>query len=331
MKFVIGFVASGGIVMLASLLLARSADGIAAATRISRLWIGTVVLAGATSLPELTTGVAAVRLDASNIAVGELFGSSMANMLILAIIDLIAPRKEVLRRAAPEHALSASLAIVLNAFAAVLVLARPRASYARIDPGSLILVAAYLIGTRVVYRRALRDPAEPAAQPDAEPGPSPWSLRRSLVVFAAATAIVLAAAPVFAASAKGLATSTGLGETFVGTWLVGVATSLPELATCLAAIRIGALDLAVGNLFGSNAFNMVILLALDLAQPGSLYTTLDPDHALTSLLGIMLMALGIAAIVFRARRRFSLLEPNSLLMVATYGYGLWLLYRHVGT
>jgi len=330
--FVIGFIASGMIVMLASLLLARSADGIAEATRLGRLWIGTVLLAAATSLPELTTGVASVRLGAPNIAVGELFGSSMANMLILAIVDLIARRREVLRRAARDHALAASLAIAMNAFAAVLVLARPRASFLRIDPGSVILAAAYMLGTRVVYLHGLHEPPVPPSHPDSDkPARAPWSLRRSVLVFVLGTAIVVAAAPIFAASAKGLATTTGLGETFVGTWLVGVATSLPELAACFAAIRIGALDLAVGNLFGSNAFNMAILLGLDVAQPGSLYATLDPAHALTSLLGIVLMALGIAAIVFRARRRFSLLEPNSLVMVATYGYALWLLFRQVAT
>lgn len=326
MKYVLGFAGAGAIIVLASLVLAHTADGLAAATRVGRLWIGTVVLAGATSLPELTTGIAAVRLDATNLAAGELFGSSMANMLILAVVDLLARRREVIRTADRGHALGASLAIALNAFAAVLLLVRPRASVLAIDPGSIILVSAYLLGTRVMYRQSQVEPTPAAPRPR-----SSASLRTLVLVFAVAAAVVLVTAPTFAWSAKGLAATTGLGDTFVGTWFVGLATSLPELATCLAAAKIGAHDLAVGNLFGSNAFNMVILLALDAAQPGSLYVALAPDHAITSLLAIILMSLGIAAIMARGRRRLSLTEPSSLLMIITYAYGIWLLYRHAAS
>jgi cation:H+ antiporter len=114
----------------------------------------------------------------------------------------------------------------------------------------------------------------------------------------------------------------------VGTWLVGLATSLPELVASLAAVRMGAYDLAVGNLFGSNAFNMAILLPLDLAQPGSLFAVVDPSHALTGLFAVVLMSLGVAAIVYRAKRKFAMVEPDSLLILAAYLVALWLLYRH---
>ena len=91
MTYVLMFLAAGAVVVVAGTALARYADAIAKATGLGRLWIGSVLLAGATSLPELTTDVAAVRLGATDLAVGDLFGSSMANMLILAIIDLLSP------------------------------------------------------------------------------------------------------------------------------------------------------------------------------------------------------------------------------------------------
>jgi cation:H+ antiporter len=134
---------------------------------------------------------------------------------------------------------------------------------------------------------------------------------------------ILLAAPVFARSAAELARLTGLGESVVGAWLVGFSTSLPELVASMAAVRMGALDLAVGNLFGSNGFNMVVFVALDLASPGgSVFAALSPAHLVTGLFGMLLTALGLAAIVYRAERRFAMVEPDALLVVAGYVAGL---------
>jgi cation:H+ antiporter len=323
MTFVLAFLASGVVVVLAGSALARYADAIADATRLGRLWVGSVLLAGATSLPELATDVAAVRFGAVDLAVGDLFGSSMANMLILALIDLLPPRRQVLRSAAFEHALAACLAISLNALAAVFVLARPAASALGVSPGSLVLLVAYLAGTRAVFLHTRH--TLPAAAAEAAPA---LPLRRAALGFGVAAAAIPLAAPVFAWSAKGIAETTGLGHTFVGTWLVGLATSLPELVASLAAVRMGAFDLAVGNLFGSNALNMALFVALDLAQPGALFASLDPSHALAALFAVVLMSLGLAAIVFRAERKLGPLDPDSALMLATYAAALWLLYRH---
>jgi len=346
MTFVLAFVASGVVVVFAGTALARYGDAIAEATTIGRLWIGAVLLAGATSLPELTTDIAAVRLGATDLAVGDLFGSSMANMLILAVIDLLPPRRHVLQHVTLDHALAACLAITLNALAAVLVLVRPESSVAWVGPGSLLLILAYVAGTRAVYRHSARAVATPSPRPEsthadtAAPAPSlamagadaplapKLSLRRAVLGFALAALVVLAVAPVFAWSAKGIAEISGLGNTFVGTWLVGLATSLPELVACIAAVRMGSFDLAVGNLFGSNAFNMAIFFALDAVQPGNLFASLDPGHVLSALFAVVLMGLGLAAIVYRAKRRFAMLEPDSLLMLVAYAAAIWLLYTH---
>jgi cation:H+ antiporter len=330
MIYVFGFLASGAVVVLAGIALARSADAIAERTRLGRLWIGSVLLAGATSTPELATDVFAVRMGAADLAVGDLFGSSLANMLILAIVDLLPPRRGVLQRAALDHALAASLAIALNALAVVLVVFRPQASFLSVGPGSLLLFVLYVGGTRAMFRHALRDGAPPAAAPDGDAAGPTGSLRQALRGFAVAALAVLAAAPAFAWSARGIAEVSGLGNTFVGTLLLGLATSLPEVVTSLAAVRMGAFDLAVGNLFGSNAINMALLLPLDLAQPGSLFAALDPGHALSGLFAVLLMSLGLAAIAYRAKRRFAMLEPDSALMIAAYACAIWLLYLTSG-
>lgn len=317
--------------MAAGTALARCADVIAERTRVGGLWVGGVVLAGATSLPELGTDVAAVRLGAADLAVGDLFGSSLANMLILALVDLVAPRREVLRRVTLDHALSASLALTLNALAAALLLAPVGVLVAGVGLDTALLAGVYVAGSRAVYRHATRDLAEARAAPATrEGGPLP-SMRRAVLGFGASAAVILLAAPAFARGAHGLAALSGLGDTFVGTWLVGLATSLPELVASIAAVRLGSYDLAVGNLFGSNAFNMALLVALDLAHPGGpLLAEVARAHALSGLFAVVLMSLGLAAIVYRAKRRFRMLEPSSALMVLGYALALWALYRARG-
>jgi cation:H+ antiporter len=327
LAYAMTFAAAGAVAVFAGALLARAADSIAELTGIGRLWIGAVLLAGATSLPELTTDVSAVRLGAPDLAAGDLFGSCMANMLILAILDLAFPRKRLLRQATLDHALSACLAIALNASAVVLILVPLEATVLGVSPGPVALALAYFAGTRAVYRHVRRDGAASSARP---PGAAHPPLRRAILRFGVGTLLVVAAAPVFAWSARGIAEVSGLGTTFVGTWLLGLTTSLPELVSSLAAVRMGAFDLAVGNLFGSNAFNMLIFLALDLAEPHrAIFATLDPGHALSGLFGVVLMSLGLAAIVYRAERRFAMVEPDSLLIFVVYLLALALLYTQV--
>ena len=131
-----------------------------------------------------------------------------------------------------------------------------------------------------------------------------------------------------AKSAKDIADQSGVSTTFVGTSLVAVVTTLPELVTSLAAVRLGAFDLAVGNLFGSNAFNMAAFLFTDLAYAGGpLLGAIDSTHALTALWGILMMNVGLMGIVYRVEKRYWLIEPDSLVMILGYLLGLWLLFR----
>ena len=109
---------------------------------------------------------------------------------------------------------------------------------------------------------------------------------------------------------------------------MAITTSLPELVTAVAAVKLGAFDLAVGNLFGSNAFNMAAFLFADLAyRDGGLLGSVSSAHALTALWSIVMMNIGLMGIIYRAEKRFLLIEPDSLLMIVSYVLGLWLLFR----
>jgi len=335
---------SAAAIIGAGTLLARAGDVLAAHTKLGGLWVGSVFLALATSLPEIATDIAAVRLGAPDLAAGDLFGSSMANMVILAIVTLAPAGTELFRRATLDHALYAALATLLTAIAAASLLAGPGPTVARVSMASWLLLAAYLAGSRVAFRHSVvaqaagrqvemsttdaahtagGSPATPTDDDDARRR----ALRRAIAQFVIAAIVLLVAAPMFARSAEAVAVATGLGTTFVGTWLVGFSTSLPELVTSLAAIRLKAYDLAVGNLFGSNAFNMAVFPLLDAAHAGPpVLSVANPAHAISALVAIALMAIALAALVYRARGRLTLLEPSALLIILGYLAGLGLVF-----
>jgi cation:H+ antiporter len=335
--FWVTFLLSAAVIVIVGTKLSHYGDQIAEYSGLGRLWIGVVLLAGATSLPEVFTTVSAALLNAPDLAVGNLFGACMSNMLTFGLIDLLHRQRRLWRQTTYEHILSASLATALACLAALFVLLRTDLALWNVGLDSLFIAIIYIVGMRVVYRQeALRQRqkefervVEAEAEEDsAKPFSRAQMLRHASVRFTAAAIVIIIAAPFLAASAKEIADRTGIGTTFVGSFLVAVTTSLPELVTALAAVRLGAFDLAVGNLFGSNAFNMGALLFTDVAyRPGPLLSVVSSTHVVTAFFAILLMNIGIMGIIYRAEKRFLLLEPDSVLMILSYAVGMWALFR----
>ena len=329
------FACSAAVIVLAGTKLSRYGDQIAELTGLGRLWIGVVLMAAATSLPEVFTTISAGWLNAPDLAAGDLFGAGLSNMLTLGLIDLLHRQKRVWQQAALGHTLTAALAMALTGLAACFVLLPINVTHLGIGLGSLTLFLLYVLGMRLVFRQEdmERRQREQEALVEGELAGRDASstrradLRRAVIGFALGALALLVAAPFLAWSAERIAEETGISATFIGTSLVAIATSLPELVTAIAAVRLGAFDLAVGNLFGSNAFNMAAFLFADLAyREGSLLSSVSSAHALTALWSILMMNIGLMGIIYRAEKRFMLIEPDSLLMIVSYVLGLWLLF-----
>lgn len=331
------FFVLAAVVAAAGTFLARSADQIAEITRLGRLLIGSVLLAGATSLPELSVDLASVRQGNPDLAVGDLLGSSLMNLLILAILDL-AHRSggKMLSREAAAHALSGTLSIALTAITGLALLTAPRLpdwSVLGIGIWSWAILAAYLMGVRMLFldqRLSARVAAEAmpeSSTEEASAGGSRASLWKEIAIFAAAAAVLLFAGPRLAHSADRLAALSGLGKTFVGTTLVALCTSLPELVASLAALRMNSSDLVVGNVFGSNAFNMILLAPLDAVHPGSLFAAVSSAHVVTSLAVIVATTIAILGQLYHIEKRRPLLEPDALLLVLVLGGSLFLVFH----
>jgi cation:H+ antiporter len=342
------FFASAVVIIIAGTLLTRCADAIAEMTGLGRLLVGSILLAGATSLPELAVDISAARAGAPNLGMGDLVGSSLFNLLILAIADLShRKRGRLLSRLSAAHALSGAVSIGLTATVGLFILVD-----AKVQPGglfgtswgSLAVLAGYLLGIRIVYHDQKLSMAEAEKEVGARPAHSDFeseddggdkprvfsliqsSLPAAIAGYVLAAGVILAAAPFLAESADQIARLSGLGRTFIGTTLVALSTSLPELVATIAAIRIGAVDLAIGNVFGSNAFNMLIVLAMDLAYPGPIFAVFEPTHALTAFGVIVVSSVAILGQLYRVEKRILFIEPDAGLVIALAIGTLWLVY-----
>jgi cation:H+ antiporter len=318
------FLTSAAVIIVAGSALAICAEVIVRRTGLNALWFGAVAVALVTSLPELVTDISAVRRGAPALALGDLFGSSMANMAILAAITIAFTTRRLLQRAALENVLTAMLAAGLTALVVLLASADPLPSIGDVNLGPLLVTAAFLACTYAIKER------QEGASPDEESTAVPikMSLQGAQVGFVLAAAAILAAGPQLAASADELADSTGVGETFFGSFSLALVTSLPELSVSIAALRIGAQNLAIANLLGSNATNMALILPLDIAYGrGAILDHTDAGLLTAAAAAILLMSIGTMAIVLRAERNRLGVDFAAVLMLCVYVAGLWAVYQ----
>ena len=129
-----------------------------------------------------------------------------------------------------------------------------------------------------------------------------------------------------------IAVLTGLSDGFIGIVMVAVVTSLPELVAMVSAVRFGAHDIAVGNLFGSNVFNMFALGLADVFYTKGIFMNdIDPAFALAGLLALLMTTMGLMGNLAQVERRVGIVEIDALLLILCYFAGLWLLYiRGIG-
>ena len=256
----------------------------------------------------------------------DLLGSSLMNLLILAVLDSAGlSSRRAFGSDSRHHSLAALMTILLTAWVGLAAASGGGKEVFGAGLFSWSLLILYAMGLRVIWRE--QDGGEASAELK-RPGPRlAKELAWPVAGYAAAALVILFAAPRLAAAADRLAVLSGLGQTFVGTTLLALATSLPELVATVTAFRIGAPDLALGNIFGSNAFNMVLFLPLDLAMPGPFFGAVRPVHALTAFAVIAASTLAVIGQILKPRDRRWYLEPSPELIALMIAGLLWLLYH----
>jgi cation:H+ antiporter len=318
------YLACGAAITVSGYQLCRQGDIIAARTGLGRTWIGVVLLASATSLPELITGsTAVVWLDLPDLAVGNVFGASLMNLLMLAIADLFHRPGPVLTAAGRGQVLAAALAIIALSVATLGVMARSPLNHVAVGHLGLytpVLLACYLVGMRILYRFQKREYREYLAGRREEPEVAEGSLAQAVVKFSLHALVVVAAAVWLPRVASDLAIHMNWQQPLMGTIFVALATTLPELVVTLSALKIGAVDLAIGDLFGSVLFNINLLAIFDLLSfPYPVLQRVAPTHAATGLMAILMTAIAAVELVYRPEKKIlGWLSAAALLMAFLY-------------
>jgi cation:H+ antiporter len=329
----IAFLACLTAILVAGTRLTRYGDIIAEKTGWGRAWTGIVLLASVTSLPELVTGISSVTIfDAPNIALGDVFGSCMVNLLIIALLDALERQQPITARLHEGQALSASLGVFMLGIVALGLLGHdsiPAVGW--IGTPSLVLIGLYAASIRAVFkyekRRIARFVQEISEEGKSSEVPLPTALRG----YAINAALVIVAAVFLPRIGEEIATQTGLSRTFVGTLFIAASTSLPEVVVAVAALRLNAADMAVGNIFGSNMFNMAILAIDDIAYvKGPLLLHAAPEHVVSVVAAITMTAIATAGITYRIRAKSLLVSWDSLGILGTYIVALYALHSRSG-
>jgi len=226
--------------------LVRGGVALATRMRLPMAVVGAVVLGFGTSMPEMLTSVSAALAGSPGIAIGNVLGSNIANiLLILGVAAVIAPVPAGLAGSEDRLWLAIATALGLGAVAI-------GATVGRVEGAALLAILAIYI-----WRQLGRDDAVEALPPIGGMGAGMIAL-----TILGGLATLIAGAWLLVEGATGIARALGISETVIGLTIVAVGTSLPELATSVIAARRGEAGLALGNILGSNVFNLLAILGL---------------------------------------------------------------------
>ncbi len=318
------------LVLLFGTRLSRYGDVIAEKTGLSGIWVGLLLLAVVTSLPEIITGISAVAVvNAPDLGVGTLLGSNAFNLSIIAVLDVVYRPGSLLASASPNHKLSAGLGIVLIAVAAGSLLLSSTAwdgAFSWLGIYSVVLVVLYLLGSRFIYQRERAMASSPTAVLRYEK----ISPTRAYLSFGISAIGIIGTGVWLATVGEEITAVTGLGSTFVGSLFLALTTSLPEVVVALAALRLGAVDMAIADVLGSNIFNIGFGIACFDVFSGStsIFAAASPDHYITAAVVAVMSLVVIIGLVLRARRKpLVIMSWYAPVLLAVYVTGAYFLFR----
>jgi len=325
------FVGCLAVIGVAGVQLSRYGDAIADKTGLGGTWVGVMMLGTVTSLPELVTGVSSVTVaGVPEIAVGDVLGSCAFNLLLLVMLDLFYRQESVYTRASHGHVLGGGFGVILLGVVGFALLwsalgGVPALAHVGIYTPAIFLL--YAIALRTVFLYSQRTLAEYAGEePDRYPQ---LSLSQTLWRYLGAALFVVGAAVWLPFIGERLAATMGWYQSFVGTLFVAFVTSVPELVVTFAAMKLGALDMALGNLVGSNLFNIMILGIDDLFYTaGPLLAHVSVVHTATALTAMAMTGIAIVALLYHPRKRvLHTVGWASVLLAAVFLLNAWVLYR----
>lgn len=332
------FVAGAAVTWAAGVALSRATDALDIRLRLGEELGGILLLAFAGSLPELAVTVSAAARGNLDLAAGNLIGGIAVQTLVLVVCDAVTGGDR------PLTFLVGALTPVLEAMVVVVVVAgvllgallpERTAIGGVVSPASVAIVVAWLGGVYVI-NRVRRSPGWTVSMPGAQPGrrhrrerhpdhPHPFagsSTTRVVGIFALACALTVVAGVALEIGGNALADRAGVNGVVFGATVLAAATALPEVSSGVAAVRLGDNALAIGDVFGGNAFQVCLFLVADLIAGRPVLPTAGRLNSWLAALAIALTCVFAIGVVARPTRCLARLGPDSLLALAVFGLGV---------
>jgi cation:H+ antiporter len=325
------FIICGLIILFAGTKLARYGDIIAEKTGLGRIWIGLILIAVITSAPEMITGISSVVLvKQPDMALGTLLGSICFNLVIVVVIDIMYKKEPVLSAASRRQMVPAAGGLVLYTLAFLGIVFS--GSFGQVSVGwvslpSLLILLGYVA---VIYLMFRVETDQSALEKEAEKVYGHESSRRVWIKFVIAAAAVVGTGVWLALVGDQIATTyPAMNASFVGSLFLAICTSLPELVVAIAAVRIGAVDMAIADILGANLLDVGHTFTIDLVTPGgTIQSMLSRVNLVTLGIAFAMTVVLLLSLKFRARRKlFGLFGWYTPVLFALYLTSAYLLFR----
>jgi cation:H+ antiporter len=326
------FVAAAGVIWIAGIQLSHTTDEIDARFGLGEAVGGLVLLAVATNLPEIAIVSTAAVQHNFDIATGNILGGIAIQTVVLVALDGFGVPRRPLSNATASlvQVLEGTLVIAVLAVAIGATLLPRGVVVGRVDPSALLIVVLWVGGLFLVRRASKALPWKAIGGGDAaDAGPRRRGKARqqrpagvTLGLFAGGAIATLAAGILLEESGNAIATQIHLNGAIFGGTVLAAATALPELSTGLAAVRIEDFELAVSDIFGGNAFLPVLFFPATLLAGESVLGKAAKTDAFLGVLGILLTTVYIYGLVFRPRRQYLRLGPDSIAVLVLYCFGI---------
>ncbi len=335
------FVLSSVIIVIAAMKLTYYGDAIAETTDLGHSLVGIILLSAATSLPELFSSSTSAFHGNVDLSFGNVFGSNMTNIFILVIMDLYVRGYPILLNVSQRNIMTGGIVIFVTCITLLMIYLGNLSALKSIDFWffSPILLFFYIGGMIFIYHFEKSN----GGQDEIEPGNEQTTLtkKQAILGFVISSIIVFGSAILLTYSCDQISqfkiSGKDLGGTFVGTLFLAFTTSLPEIVVSISALKVGSHNMALGNLFGSNLFNLAILSFSDgFYRLGGwvrgdkiitdAFTKASLNHMISGLIGILFIGIVLSSLMLRKKIKKGPLGIDTAIIGVFYISVLYLLF-----
>lgn len=304
--------------------LAMFGDGLSEKNKTSSSFMG-ILIGAAISLPELTASVTAITIDSPDLAIGNLLGSNLFNLLALAVLDIIYRKTQIMGKTDVGSKLYSYLVILMTLVVIAGLVIKVPAQIYHIGLFSIILVLVYIIGVRWINQKT-EEKVQRRSRKNEKYGH--YTYKQIVVRFTLCAVAIMIVGSVLTITADKIADITGLGSSFVGSFLVGASTSLPDAVSVITALKLRNYSMGVSSLLGSNAFNIMLLSFTDVIYfDNNLFAHASPSNIVTSASSIVVVFVILYSITRKKERSTSLYVVPPLLIIGLYVVATFMVYQ----